>query len=59
MEQIMQLKNELSHDDFRAMPYLNENGYHNKTIAYSLWHVFRIEDIVAHSFIADNEQIFL
>lgn len=47
-----------SHDDFCAMPYMNANGYHNKTIAYSIWHVFRIEDIVAHSLIVGDEQIF-
>ena len=58
MAQIMQFKNELSIDDFSAMPYMNAKGYHNKTIAYSLWHIFRIEDIVAHSLIADDEQIF-
>ncbi len=57
MQQIVQLKDELSDDDFCAMPYANAKGYHNKTIAYSLWHVFRIEDIVAHSVIANDEQI--
>ncbi|MBE6824760.1 MAG: phage head-tail adapter protein [Ruminococcaceae bacterium] len=57
MEQIMQFKAELSDADFCAMPYLNAKGYHNKTIAYSLWHIFRIEDIVAHSLIAGDEQI--
>ena len=57
MKQIMQFRNELSDADFCAMPYINAKGYHNKTIAYSLWHVFRIEDIVAHSLIANNEQI--
>ena len=57
MEQIMQFKNELSDADFCAMPYMNAKGYHNKTIAYSLWHIFRIEDIVAHSLIANDEQI--
>ena len=57
MEQIIQFKNELSNDDFSAMPYMHAKGYHNKTIAYSLWHIFRIEDIVAHSLIANNEQI--
>jgi len=58
MEQIMQFRNELSVDDFSAMPYINAQGYHSKTIAYSLWHTFRIEDIVAHSLIADDEQVF-
>ena len=57
MEQIMQFKNELSDTDFCAMPYINAKGYHSKTIAYSLWHIFRIEDIVAHSLIANDEQI--
>ena len=58
MEQIIQFRNELSNDDFSAMPYMNAKGYHSKIIAYSLWYIFRIEDIVAHSLIADNEQIF-
>lgn len=58
MAQIMQFKKELSIDDFSAMPYMNAKGYHNKTIAYSLWHIIRIEDIVAHSLIADDEQVF-
>ena len=57
MEQIIQFKKELSYEDFCAMPYMNAKGYHNKTIAYSLWHIFRIEDIVAHSLIANDEQI--
>ena len=58
MKQILQFKNELALNDFSAMPYVNAKGYHNKTIAYSLWHIFRIEDIVAHSLIADDQQIF-
>ena len=58
MKQIMQFKNELTFADFSAMPYMNAKGYHNKTIAYSLWHVFRIEDIVAHSLIAGDAQVF-
>ncbi|MBR5513419.1 MAG: phage head-tail adapter protein [Ruminococcus sp.] len=57
MEQIMQFRIELSDTDFCAMPYMNAKGYHNKTIAYSLWHIFRIEDIVTHSLIEDVEQI--
>ena len=58
MEQIIRIKNELSRDDFNALPFMNADGYHSKTIAYSLWHIFRIEDIVAHSLIANNEQVF-
>ena len=57
MKQILQFKTELSFDDFSAMPYMNAKGYHSKTIAYSLWHIFRIEDIVAHTLIANDEQV--
>ena len=48
----------LPQETFSAMPYINAKGYHNKTIAYSLWHIFRIEDIVAHTLITDTEQVF-
>ena len=58
MTQILWFKEELSQDDFSALPFMNAKGYHSKTIAYSLWHIFRIEDIVAHSLIADDEQVF-
>lgn len=58
MEQITQFRKELSPDDFRAQPFVHAKGYHSKTIAYSLWHVFRIEDTVAHSLIAGDRQIF-
>lgn len=40
------------------MPFINANGYHNKSIAYSIWHMFRIEDIVAHTLILGDEQVF-
>lgn len=56
--ELLDLKKQLDREDFNAMPFINVNGYHNKTIAYSIWHIFRIEDIVAHSLIADDEQIF-
>lgn len=58
MTRILQFKEELSQDKFSAMPFMNAKGYHSKTIAYSVWHIFRIEDIVVHSLIADDEQIF-
>ncbi len=55
---IIAFKEELSREDFNAIPFINADGYHNKTIAYSLWHVFRIEDIVAHTLIKGDEQVF-
>ena len=58
MEQMLSFKETLPDEAFSAMPYMNANGYHNKTIAYSLWHIFRIEDIVVHTLIRKDEQIF-
>ena len=42
---------------FSQMPFAGAKGYHSKTLAYSIWHIFRIEDIVAHEMIAEDEQI--
>ncbi len=49
---------ELNREEFNAIPFLNVDGYHSKTIAYSIWHIFRIEDIVAHILINEDEQVF-
>ena len=57
-DELYHLKSELNREEFNAIPFMNANGYHNKTIAYSIWHIFRIEDIVAHSLIKQDEQIF-
>ena len=58
MQVILSLRTELSRADFNAIPFINADGYHSKTIAYSLWHIFRIEDIVAHTLISNDEQVF-
>ena len=42
---------------FFKLPFAGAKGYHSKTLAYSIWHIFRIEDIVAHEMIAGDEQI--
>ncbi len=42
---------------FSMMPFAGADGYHSKTLAFSIWHIFRIEDIVAHEMIAEDEQI--
>ena len=55
---ICAFKENLERDDFNAIPFINAEGYHSKTIAYSLWHIFRIEDIVAHTLIKEDEQVF-
>ncbi len=48
---------ELNRAEFNAIPFINADGYHSKTIAYSIWHIFRIEDIVAHTLISGDEQV--
>ena len=58
MQTIDSFRTELNREDFNAIPFINADGYHSKTIAYSLWHIFRIEDIVAHTLINNDEQIF-
>ncbi|AQR94585.1 phage head-tail adapter protein [Clostridium saccharoperbutylacetonicum] len=58
MKEIVSLKEALNREDFNAMPFINAKGYHNKTIAYSLYHIFRIEDIVSNSLIKKREQVF-
>ena len=39
---VASFKDELSREEFNAIPFINADGYHSKTIAYSIWHVFRI-----------------
>lgn len=58
METLTSFNEELSRDKFNAIPFINADGYHNKTIAYSIWHIFRIEDIVAHTLISEDKQVF-
>ena len=58
MQVLLSFKSDLTREDFNAIPFVNVNGYHCKTIAYSVWHIFRIEDIVARTLIAGTEQVF-
>ncbi|MGN1107103.1 MAG: phage head-tail adapter protein [Huintestinicola sp.] len=55
--EIFRFKDELSREELCAAPFINADGYHSKTIAYSLWHIFRIEDITAHTLIAGDGQV--
>ena len=54
---ITQIVDAYSEEAFSLMPFAGADGYHSKTLAYSIWHIFRIEDIVAHEMIAEDEQI--
>ena len=57
MDTLLSFKKDLKREDFDAMPFMNADGYHSKNIAYSIWHVFRIEDIVAHTLVKGDEEI--
>ena len=55
--QITQIVNTFPETAFYQMPFAGAEGYHSKTLGYSIWHIFRIEDIVAHEMIAEDQQI--
>lgn len=57
--QVTQIINGYPAEAFYQMPFVNAKGYHSKTLAYSIWHIFRIEDIVAHTLISDDEQMLI
>ena len=68
IEKLIEFRNELfqhitwivegyPEEAFYQQPFAGVNGYHSKTLAYSIWHIFRIEDIVAHEMIAGDKQI--
>ena len=57
-EQITCIMSNYPPEAFSRMPFSGADGYHSKTLAYSVWHIFRIEDIVAHEMIAGDRQVF-
>lgn len=58
LNEMFSFRDRLNDEEFSAMPFPKANGYHCKTVAYSLWHIFRIEDIVLHTLILGDEQVF-
>lgn len=58
IEELYNFKTKLSIEELNAIPFIGAKGYHSKTIIYSIWHIFRIEDMVAHSLIMGDEQVF-
>ena len=57
MAEMLSWRSELTTEDYSKMPYMNANGYHSKTIAYSIWHIMRIEDIVVNTLILNCDEI--
>ena len=56
-QQITSIVNTYPPEAFYRMPFAKADGYHSKTLAYSMWHIFRIEDIVTHTVIMRDSQI--
>ena len=56
-EQITQIVDGYPEKAFYEMPFAGADGYHSKTLAYSIWHIFRIEDIVCHTLILQDKQV--
>ncbi len=56
-EQITSIVNNYPEEAFYQMPFSGAEGYHSKTLIYSMWHIFRIEDIVAYELIAKDRQV--
>lgn len=57
MEEMLSYRKVLLTEDYCKMPYMNANGYHNKSLAYSIWHIIRIEDIVVNTLILNEQEI--
>ena len=55
--QVTSIVNTFPREAFDRMPFAGAEGYHSKTLAYSMWHIFRIEDIVCHSLIEGDSQV--
>ena len=55
--QITSIVDTYPEEAFYKLPFAGAKGYHSKTLAYSLWHIFRIEDIVAHTLILQDTQV--
>lgn len=56
-DEITSIVNDYPADTFYQVPFPGAKGYHCKTLVYSMWHIFRIEDIVAHTLILQDEQV--
>lgn len=57
MDEMFSWKEKLSPDDYCAIPFINSDGYQSKTVAYSIWHIMRIEDIVVNTLICNREEV--
>ena len=57
MQEMLSWKKLLSSDDYCAIPFINADGQHPKTVAFSIWHIIRISDIVVNSLIRRKKEV--
>lgn len=57
-ETIMNVKNGFNPKGYSLIVFPNSKGYDSKTMAYSIYHITRIEDIVCNTIINNLEQVF-
>ena len=57
MNEMLSWREILTNEDYCAIPFINADGYHSKTIAYSIWHIIRIEDITVNTLIREREEV--
>lgn len=57
MSEMLSWRGTLSDGDYSLQPFANADGYHSKTVAYSIWHIMRIEDITVNRLILGNADI--
>ena len=58
MQVLLSFREHLTDTEFTVNPFVSAGGTHSATAAYSIWHIFRIEDIVVHTLICGDEQVF-
>lgn len=57
MQEMLSWRQVLASDEYSAIPFINSDGYNSKTVAYSIWHIIRIEDIVVNSLIREKKEV--
>lgn len=58
MDTFLGYKKILSREQFDINPFVGTKKNEDATIAFTLWHIFRIEDIVVNSLIKEDKQVF-
>lgn len=58
-DKVMTVYNEFPLEGYCKQPFVNNPGYDSKTMAYSIYHIIRIEDIVLSRLLKKEEEIYI